>query len=278
MKTKPLVSAIVPTYNSEGTIEKCLWSLKRQKHIEIEIIVVDTCSKDKTRELVEGLGVKVVETLARRSEARNIGARKSAGSFLLFVDSDMELDHSVVERCVQAIGLGWDAVVIPEISVGEGFWASCRALEKSCYVDDDLIEAARFIRRDVYERIEGYDPNLEAGEDWDMDLRIRKAGFKIGRIKAPIMHHEGHLRFQDVIIKRMYYGRFLKKYVRKHPEVAKKQLSPLRSAFSRNWRRLAGDPLHTLGLLLLKTTEAGITLLYMSLDGDSPGKRDLPRK
>ncbi|MCK4818887.1 hypothetical protein KA005_24145, partial [bacterium] len=96
--------------------------------------------------------------------------------------------------------------------------------------------------------------------------------------KAPIMHHEGHLRFQDIIMKKMYYGKFLKRYSKKHPEEARKQLSPLRPAFSRNWRRLAGDPLHTMGLLLLKITEAGITLLGMSLNSDSTRKKSIARK
>ncbi|MFH7873662.1 MAG: glycosyltransferase, partial [Candidatus Aenigmatarchaeota archaeon] len=48
---KPLVSIIIPTYNSEKTLAKCLESIKNQSYKNIEIIVVDRFSKDKTAEI-----------------------------------------------------------------------------------------------------------------------------------------------------------------------------------------------------------------------------------
>jgi len=48
MKNKPLVSVVIPTYNSEKTLKKCLESIKRQTYKNIEIIVVDKFSKDRT--------------------------------------------------------------------------------------------------------------------------------------------------------------------------------------------------------------------------------------
>lgn len=126
MTEKHLVSVIIPTKNSESTIGKCLESVVNQTYRNVEIIVVDGFSRDGTQKIAESNGAKVVETGAERSEARNIGAKKSRGAFLFFVDSDMELDSSVIAECVKKAYEGNDAVIIPEVSVGEGFWRDAR--------------------------------------------------------------------------------------------------------------------------------------------------------
>ena len=53
------------------------------------------------------------------------------------------------------------------------FGLSVGQLEKLCYVGDDLIEAARFFRKSSFDAIGGYDVDLEAGEDWDLNQRLR---------------------------------------------------------------------------------------------------------
>ncbi len=58
--SNPLVSVVVPTINSESFLENCLRSIRRQSYSEIEIIIVDNYSIDKTREISEKFGAKVV--------------------------------------------------------------------------------------------------------------------------------------------------------------------------------------------------------------------------
>ena len=188
---RALVSVIVPTRNSEKTMEMCLGSIRRQTYPNVEIVIVDAYSCDGTRKIAEKYDPRIVTSRAYRSEARNIGVRESRGDFLLFVDSDMELGPSVVQGCVEKSEKHYDALVIPEVSSGTGFWAQCKALEKSCYLGDDTIEAARFFKRSVFQGIGGYDPELEAGEDWDLNQRIMKAGRRIGRTNTFIKHNEG---------------------------------------------------------------------------------------
>jgi len=252
---KPLVSVLVPTKNSEATIGKCLESIRNQTYRNIETIVVDCFSSDATKKTAEDHRVRILESRANRSEARNIGAEKAKGDFVFFVDSDMELDPSVIEECIRKVDEGYHGAIVPEISVGDGFWAECRALEKTCYIGDDSIEAARFFVRSAFESVGGYDCELEAGEDWDLDHRARLKGYKIGRIDAFIAHHEGKLELRETISKKRHYGETLEKYKRKHPNRAKQQLRLIRPAFMKNWRRLAKDPVHSVGMLLMKTCE-----------------------
>jgi glycosyltransferase involved in cell wall biosynthesis len=268
MADKPLVSVIIPTKNSEVTVEKCLKSIKNQTYPNIEIIVVDNFSRDNTKKIAEDSGATLIEIDARVSEARNIGIERARGKFILSVDSDMELDSSVIDECVKKIGEGNDAAVIPETSVGEGFWARCKALEKSCYIGDELIEASRFFKKGVFEKLGCYDPQLEFGEDWDLNQRVRKAEYRIGRINAFIKHHEGKLSLSKTIRKKHHYGKTLEKYVKKHPNEAKQLLKLIRPAFIRNWRLLARDPYHALGMFLMKACEFGAARLARAGDSE----------
>jgi len=255
IEQKSLVSIIIPTRNSGKTIEKCLESIITQTYSNIEVVVVDSYSNDNTQEIAEKYGVNVIEIKAGMSQARNIGVERATGNLILSLDSDMELTPSVVEECVNRVKEGIDAVIIPEVSVGVGFWAKCRALEKSCYICDDLIEASRFFTREVFEKVEGYDPELEAGEDWDLNQRIKKAGYRIRRINPFIKHHEGRLSLWKTVKKKHQYGKTVKLYKHKHPLIAIQQLSLMRPAFIRNWRKLARDPIHALGMFFMKTCE-----------------------
>lgn len=252
---KPLVSIIIPTANSQPTIGQCIQSIRNQNYPNIEIVIVDKFSSDDTKKIAESLDAKVVQSGVAVSQARNIGTEKSSGDLIFSIDSDMELTPTVVKECVRKVNDGYDAVIVPEVSFGFGFWAKCKALEKSCYIGDDAIEASRFFKRYVVESLGGYDPELEAGEDWDINQRVRKAGYKIARISANIKHNERNLSLCGAMKKKNHYGRTIKKYERKHPLDSRQQLSLIRPAFIRNWKRLAKDPSHAIGLFLLKTCE-----------------------
>lgn len=193
-----------------------------------------------------------------RSAQRNLGADKAQGKYLLFIDSDMELSQGIVQECVEQVEVDSPvkAIIIPEISVGEGFWARCKALERSCYVGDDTIEAARFFDRGVFEQVGGYDQSISGTEDWDLSQRIRGER-RVAHISAVIKHNEGRLSLWDTMRKKYYYAKTVSYYMQKHPALAKKQFIPFRPAYFRHWRHLIKDPLHTLGFLAMKTCEFG---------------------
>jgi arabinofuranan 3-O-arabinosyltransferase len=155
---------------------------------------------------------------------------------------------------------GAGAVVIPEESFGEGFWARCKGLERSCYVGDAKIEAARFFTRDLFEQLGGYDEELVGGEDWDLHERARRAGAMIGRTTSFIRHDEGRLELRALLAKKFRYGKTLGRYARKHPGLARSQLQPVRPAFLRHRRRLLHDPTAAVGMVVMKLAEAGAGL------------------
>jgi glycosyltransferase involved in cell wall biosynthesis len=251
-----LVSAVVPTRNSARTLRRCLESVRAQTHPYVEVIVVDNGSADDTRALAETMADRVLSAGPERSAQRNEGARRSAGPYLLFVDSDMVVETEVVAECVKLAGRGADAAVIPETSFGIGYWARCKALERSCYVGDELIEAARFFSRSIFDSCGGFDEELPPGpEDWDLHERARSRGARIERTRAMIHHDEGDLRLGELARKKYYYGRAMAEYHRKHPALARRQLTVVRPAFVRHWRRLASEPVVAGGMVLMKGCE-----------------------
>jgi glycosyltransferase involved in cell wall biosynthesis len=250
------VSVIVPTRNSERTLAACLRSIREQTHDEIELVVVDNQSVDSTMTIAESLADVVVSGGRERSAQRNHGARLAKGAAFLFIDSDMVLDSAVVAECVEEGARGAEMVIVPEESVGEGFWARCRTLERSCYVGDTSIEAARFFRRQLIERVGGYDENLVGSEDWDLHERAQRTGARVSRTTALIRHDEGALRLRHLLVKKFHYGKTLGAYVRKHPSRARDQLRLFRPAFVRHRRRLLRSPHLAFGIAVMKTAEA----------------------
>jgi glycosyltransferase involved in cell wall biosynthesis len=250
-----LVSVIVPTRNSARTLDACLDSIVRQSYPEVEIIVVDNASPDDTRRIAERFECAVLEIGPERSAQRNHGARHARGAYLLFVDSDMVLEPGVVTDCVAAAGLGAGAAIVPEVSFGDGFWARCKALERSCYVGDDDIEAARFYERELFESLGGFDEELNGPEDWDLSRRAAAAGAAIARIPSWIRHDEGRVRLAALLRKKFRYGKSYLAYRAIHRAGARPQSRLVRPAFIRNRRVLAAEPLTAAGMLAMKTLE-----------------------
>lgn len=256
----PIVSVIVPTYNSEKFIDDCLISIKNQTYNNIELIVVDNNSTDRTKEIANKYTNKLFNQGPERSWQRNYGLKKAKGEYCLFIDSDMKLSKEVVNECVKKIKFNQDitGIIIPEESFGQGFWAECKKLERSYYVGIDWIEAARFFKIETILKIKGYDPQLISGEDWDLSQRAEKTGL-FSRIDAYIYHNEGNLKLFQSIKKKFYYAKNITSYTNKHTEsiYLNKQTSLFQRylLFFSHPRKLFSNPVYGLGMLFMKTTE-----------------------
>src|SRR3989344_9656937 len=143
-----LVSIIIPAYNEEKVIGTLLSSIKKQTYKNIETIVVDDDSTDKTSQVAQKYTKKVYRRKhAERSVQRNFGAEKSKGKYLIFLDADMELTPGVVSDVINKFKKGVGAVVIPEKTTGDGFIQKVRRFEREMYMRDLSIEVARVFDR-----------------------------------------------------------------------------------------------------------------------------------
>lgn len=190
----PLVSVIIPAYNAEGFIEETLNSVLSQTYKNIEVLVIDDGSQDRTAELVKLIAAKdlrvrlLQQANAGVSAARNLGIEKSQGEYIAPLDADdiwypqnLEKKVNCLLESDASVGLvyAW-SVDINEAGFPNGqFRAS--TIEGDVYttlVCHDFIgnASATMMRRSSVEKVGGYNCSLKEKnvirEDWELYLRL----------------------------------------------------------------------------------------------------------
>ena len=281
---KKLVSVIITTKNEESNIENCLRSIKYQTYKNIEMIVIDNNSRDKTKEISKTYTKKIFDKGPERSAQRNYGMiEKAKGKYVMFLDADMVLSPSVVETCVNSMKEGIVALHIPEIVLGKKYFGKVRRFERTFY-DGTAIDGARFFLKSAFVRVKGFDENLNGPEDWDIDKKIKQIG-KIGLVEGKekvencklknfilergvnptkygvvIYHNESEFNLKKYISKKAYYAKTMSIYIKKwgkDDEDVEKQLGicyRFLGVFIENgkWKKLILHPILTAGVYFLR--------------------------
>lgn len=100
----PKFSIVIPVYNVENYIGKCLESIKKQTFKDYEIIVVDDGSDDNSMKIVKKYDTKIINSShVGVSEARNIGAKQAKGEYLIFLDSDDYWDKDLLKELTKSM-------------------------------------------------------------------------------------------------------------------------------------------------------------------------------
>ena len=265
---KPLVSIVIPTYNSEKTLPLTLESIRRQTYENIEVIVVDNYSTDRTVKIAKSYGAEVIQVRGERAKAKNLGLKHAKGKYVLFIDSDMELTPRVVEECVSLAESDprIAGIVIPERSIGNNYWAKVRDFERSFYAGTP-IESPRFFRRDLALQAGGFDEDVVFYEEATLPLKLEEIGYKVrARISSQILHREEDLTLARLLRKRYYYAKtatkYLEKYGNTHRSYIDFQINPLNrfKLFLAN-RKFWTNPRLAVGVVALKTLEYLASLL-----------------
>ena len=262
LQKSALISVVVPTMNSEKYLQKCLSSIRDQKNTKVEIIVVDGFSTDATRNIVKSYDSILVTRRCNVSEARNIGLELSQGDFILFLDSDQVLSPCALSKCIQVCNNDKvDSVILPEESKGNSFLARCIAFEKQIKIIISGKELPRFFRIRTVRSLGGYDEELTFGEDLDLVIRLKRAGFSVGRTSERIFHFEPS-SFSGVVLKYFSHGKNIGVLLNKYSQ--REVFSGYSLIFSRPllfWRTGILDPIHGFGALFLRIIR-GFSILF----------------
>ena len=210
----PLISILVTTKNEEFNLVKNLLSIKNQTYINTEIIVVDNISNDKTKEIAKTYTEKVYNIGPERSAQRNFSVEMAKGKYIIYLDADMMLQPNLITECIKQIQ-DLDALYISEIVMGESFLCKIRRFERSFY-DATSIDCVRFIKRDSFIKVGGFSLSLTGPEDFDLDKKLKQAGYKFGLLKnSYINHDESNINLKNYLNKKSYYSKSFDKYKNK---------------------------------------------------------------
>lgn len=251
-----LVTVVVPTRNNERTIEKCLQSVRKQEYPSIELVVVDNFSTDRTVELATRLADVVLSEGPERSAQRNAGVSAGTGDWVIWLDSDIYLPPDAVSKAIDTAAKEHaDGVALPERTIGEGFWTSCRALERECYLNVPALHNPRLLRREFLESQGGFDLRMSGPEDASMRISMRKSARRIALAPVLIDHDEGRLTLRDIFDKRVYYGMSIPALQTAHPDAVRSQGRLILGAYAKNWKLLLRHPVKTPCMFAMRLME-----------------------
>ena len=214
LRRRPRLSVIVPVWNGEHVLPRCLDALVKQQYAPFEVLVVDDCSSDTTPRIAEQYGVRYIRSAKRRgpANARNIGARNARGDILVFIDADVVLQPTGLQMIAE------DFESSPEITGVFGsyddspdcptffsqyknlihhyvhqasresastFWAGCGAMRKSVFEQFGGFDATRY-----------KEPTIE---DVALGMEITRAGHRILLDKRLMVKHLKRWTFLSLV-------------------------------------------------------------------------------
>jgi glycosyltransferase involved in cell wall biosynthesis len=174
------VSVVIPTLNEERDLPELMESLSKQTFKDFEIIVGDAGSTDKTKEIAEKHGARVVPG-GMPGVGRNRGAAVASGEYLFFFDADVVLPDDFLAKAVKEM----DEDFI-DLATCAFYPASDLRLDKILFAFANLTVRMNananpraagfciFITKRLFDRINGFDESLRLAEDHDLVDRAAK--------------------------------------------------------------------------------------------------------
>ncbi|OGG17582.1 hypothetical protein A3D78_05000 [Candidatus Gottesmanbacteria bacterium RIFCSPHIGHO2_02_FULL_39_14] len=202
------LSIVIPAYNSEGTLGRLLTSIFDSRRVdtkEIEVIVVDDKSSDRTAEIARKNKVKVISLKENSgpAKARNIGVKQAKGKIVLFLDADVVLYKNTVFEVINSFKSDFDLFALTGVWSREqksrkffpkfkalrdwSYWINERDPRNYYYLFSTRIAA---INRGLFLRLGGFDTTYKAAliEDIELTYRIVRRYAVIFNPKVMVKH------------------------------------------------------------------------------------------
>ncbi len=176
----PVVSIIVPTLNEEEDLPILLDSIKAQSFTSYEVIVADAGSKDRTQEIAQAAGAKVVPG-GMPGPGRNRGAEAARGELLFFFDADVDLPPDFLERAVGEMNERMLDLATCEFKPKSDLKLDdvmFRFANLSVKMNQDINPRAAgfciFMSARLFRRVDGFDESVKLAEDHELVQRASK--------------------------------------------------------------------------------------------------------
>jgi len=181
------ISVVVPAYNEEKLLERCLQGVREQSFVDYELIVVDNASVDGTHEIADHYADKVIYEPAQGCAiARQTGFAASSSGIIASTDADTIVPRDWLQRIWTHFAESSDVIgVYGPFKFHDGTklqnWWADRAITNFMRLNHALgfpqfIGSNFAVRRQPFESIGGFRTNVEVSSDLDLSLRLRTVG------------------------------------------------------------------------------------------------------
>lgn len=184
------VSVIIPSYNRAHCIAACIQSVLNQTMQDLEVIIVDDCSKDNTEEVVNKIQDPRVKFIRHDKNqggavARNTGIEKASGEFIAFLDSDdlwlpnkLEKQISFMEEKGDSFGLCYTWFILQDPEGNEimrlEYDIQGREIPELLIRNYVGTFSSVVFRASVLKAVNGLDPKMRSCQDWDLFIRANQ--------------------------------------------------------------------------------------------------------
>lgn len=209
------VSVIIPTYNEEKVIKNCLESLGQQTFNDMEVVIVDDGSTDKTLEIVQRI---VTCRILQQKHlgpgiARNLGAKHAKGEMLVFVDADMTFDKNFIGNLIKPIINGQSIGTFSKeeyVANKDNVWSKCWNINRGLPLDrmhpknyPDTQKVFRAILKKEFERAGGF-TNIGYIDDYTLS---EKLGILATAAPGAIFYHRNPETLAEVYSQARWIGK-----------------------------------------------------------------------
>lgn len=233
---KPFFSVIVPVAGntSRKIIEGFKKNIRKQTYKSYELIFVTNFSK---------------------SQARNFGASKAKGNFLVHIDINDRPEKEALAEAFELIkNKGARAIIMQENVRPVNFISRIRRLERKFNKHDSNLAAPQIVKASLFKKIGGFDQRVDILDDWGLRFRLKKEGVLFYQIRAE-NYIEVESNFVDILRRKYLRGQFIPVFAQIYPDYSKISNSERLNVYTKNFKYFFSDPLAGLGLVFLKPIE-----------------------
>jgi glycosyltransferase involved in cell wall biosynthesis len=185
MTNSPKISVVIPCFNNENTILETIESIVKQDYSCIEIIIVNDGSTDDTNQAVDKYIKKndinniilINQSNSGPSISRNNGASCATGEYLLFLDADDKIAVNYISKCINHLENDHLLNIVYSeaayFGAKKGIW-KLPDFDLQNFLVLNCIPISAVIRKNIFQKVGGFDENLSYTEDWELWIRIVK--------------------------------------------------------------------------------------------------------
>lgn len=198
MKSNPLVTIITVAFNADKTIEKTIQSVLNQSYKNIEYIIVDGASSDKTVDIINRYDDYISYWISEPDhgiyDAMNKGLAKATGEIIAIINADDWYEENAVELSVETIikhnaDYSYASILHhAHKKIGRISPIEYGSFTKKAFFEMPYPHISAFIKREVYEEVGFFDTSFKIAGDHDLALKVILHGYRGVEVNQVIAH------------------------------------------------------------------------------------------